>query len=256
MIFLFPSLAGYAVAVGIVLAISFALGVAGYFQIKGDAANYFVAGNSLPMWMVAIVRRLSSTKPNCGASCSSVLPSFFSLVPLRASDGNHEGPTHKTFHSTVAHPTHLLLLFLYCFVFKTIWSRCYVVGPPNNRLWLLHPSTRILYKFHYYDGAVIPIGLGLSLFLNSFILAGKINTEGQLGCLTLPDVLARRYGKIHEVLCSCTTIASFIMLLAGNLVGIGIIQAYVWNISVSASIWLAAVIVWVSVIVYFGSLDS
>jgi Na+/proline symporter len=103
------------------------------------------------------------------------------------------------------------------------------------------------YKFHFYDGAVIPIGLGLSLFLNSFTLAGKINREGQLGCLTLPDVLARRYGKIHEVICSCTTIASFIMLLAGNLVGIGIIQAYVWKISVSASIWLAAIIVWVSV---------
>jgi len=76
------------------------------------------------------------------------------------------------------------------------------------------------------------------------LLAAKINNEGAEGCLTLPDVLARRYGKAVEVLVSLTTIASFIMLLAGNLVGIGIIQAYVWNISVSGSIWLAATIVW------------
>ena len=97
------------------------------------------------------------------------------------------------------------------------------------------------YKYHFYDGAAIPIGLGLSLFLNAIFLAGKINKEG---VLTLPDVLARRYGKVVEVMVSLTTITSFIMLLAGNLVGLGIIQAYVWNISVSASIWIAAAIVW------------
>ena len=82
------------------------------------------------------------------------------------------------------------------------------------------------------------------MFLNSFFLASYINDEGGRGCLTLPDVLARRYGKIVEVLVSLTTIASFIMLLAGNLVGIGVIQAYVWGIDIDASIWLAAAIVW------------
>jgi hypothetical protein len=82
MIFLFPSLAGYAVAVGIILAISFALGVAGYFQIKGDAANYFVAGNSLPMWMVAIVRTNQSKL--WGFFCSCVLCSVFFFGPTTA----------------------------------------------------------------------------------------------------------------------------------------------------------------------------
>jgi len=46
---------GYGVAVGIIVAISFALGIGGYFMIKGDAANYFVAGHSLNLPMVAIV---------------------------------------------------------------------------------------------------------------------------------------------------------------------------------------------------------
>jgi len=86
--------------------------------------------------------------------------------------------------------------------------------------------------------------LALSLFLNSFFLARYVNDEGGRGCLTLPDILARRYGKVVEVIVSLTTICSFIMLLAGNLVGIGIIQSYVWGIDVAASIWLASAIVW------------
>ena len=48
--------AGYGVAVGVIMAVSFALGVGAYFRVKGDAANYFVAGHSLPVWMVAVVR--------------------------------------------------------------------------------------------------------------------------------------------------------------------------------------------------------
>lgn len=93
----------------------------------------------------------------------------------------------------------------------------------------------------FFDGAAIPIGLGLSLILNSIFLAGKINGEE---VLTLPDVLARRYGKLVEILISMTTICSFLMLLAGNLVGMGVITSYVWGISESAGIWLSAAIVW------------
>lgn len=33
------------------------------------------------------------------------------------------------------------------------------------------------YKYHFFDGAVIPIGLGLSLILNAIFFAGKINAE-------------------------------------------------------------------------------
>ncbi len=100
------------------------------------------------------------------------------------------------------------------------------------------------YKYSYYDGAVIPIGLGLSLLLNGIFLAHKINREQ---ALTLPDVLASRYGKSVEFLVSLTTITSFLMLLAGNLVGMGVVTAYLWGIEESAGIWLAAGIVWVSI---------
>jgi len=92
------------------------------------------------------------------------------------------------------------------------------------------------YKYHFWDGAVLPIGLGLSLILNGLFLAGKINNDG---ALTLPDVFAKRYGKMVELLVSLCTIISFLCLLAGNLVGMGAIISYVLGISQAAAIWVS-----------------
>lgn len=61
---------------------------------------------------------------------------------------------------------------------------------------------------------MIPIGLGLSLLLNGIFLAHHVNNDG---VLTLPDIFAKRYGPVVEILVSLTTIVSFLMLLAGNL---------------------------------------
>ena len=98
------------------------------------------------------------------------------------------------------------------------------------------------YRYHFFDGAVIPIGLGLSLILNGLLLAGKINAEENV--LTLPDVLSKRYGKVVEVMVGLVSITSFLMLLAGNLVGMGRISAYVWDINETVAIWVSAIIVW------------
>jgi Na+/proline symporter len=96
------------------------------------------------------------------------------------------------------------------------------------------------YKYHFYDGAVLPIGLGLSLILNGVFLARHINNDG---ALTLPDVFARRYGKLVELLVSLCTIISFLCLLAGNLVGMGAIISYVVGIPQTGAIWISAVLV-------------
>jgi len=93
----------------------------------------------------------------------------------------------------------------------------------------------------FYDGAVLPIGLGLSLILNGIFLAHHVNNDE---VLTLPDIFAKRYGRVVEVLVSLATVTSFIMLLAGNLVGFGVITSYLWGISETAGIWTAACIVW------------
>jgi Na+/proline symporter len=98
-------------------------------------------------------------------------------------------------------------------------------------------AATLSYKFQFWDGAVLPLGLGLSLFLNSLLLASKINADN---VLTLPDVFAKRYGKLVEVMVSTCTIISFLCLLAGNLVGMGAIISYVVSIPMQGAIWMAA----------------
>jgi len=95
------------------------------------------------------------------------------------------------------------------------------------------------YKFHFYDGAVLPLGLGISLLLNGFFLAGHIN-DAKL--LTLPDLYARKYGPLCEVVASCIMIASFLALMAGNLVGCASILSFLLPISLVPAIALSGVI--------------
>lgn len=98
-------------------------------------------------------------------------------------------------------------------------------------------AATLSYKFQFWDGVVLPLGLGLSLILNSVLLASKINADN---VLTLPDVFAKRYGKLVEMMVSTCTIISFLCLLAGNLVGMGAIISYVVTIPMQGAIWMAA----------------
>lgn len=173
---------GFAVAVGLAIGVSFIIGLLTYFVVQGEAENYFVAGHSLPLWIVAMTLGAQSVDSNA-----------------------------------------------------------------------LLGNVDLSYKFHFFDGAAIPIGLGISLILNGLFLASHINKET---ALTLPDVLAKRYGKTVEVLISLTTICSFLMLLAGNLVGMGVITSYVWGINEKVGIWLAAAIVWACKFVITVVVDS
>ncbi|EEC43573.1 predicted protein [Phaeodactylum tricornutum CCAP 1055/1] len=162
---------GFGIAVAISIVISFLIGIATFFVVKGQSVNFFVAGRSLPLWIVSMTLAAQSIDSNA------------------------------------------------------------ILG-----------NADLSYKFGFYDGAVIPIGLGLSLILNGIFLAHHVNNDE---VLTLPDIFAKRYGKVVEILVSLTTICSFLMLLAGNLVGFGAITSYVWGISDTAAIWIAAGIVWV-----------
>lgn len=97
------------------------------------------------------------------------------------------------------------------------------------------------YKYAFWDGAVLSIGLGLSLILNAIFFARKINDDL---ALTLPDVYAKRYGKVVEIMVSICTIISFICLLAGNLVGMGTIIGYFIKIPMQGAVWLSAGLIW------------
>ena len=55
---------GYGIAVGLTIAVSFAIGIATYFVVQGEAENYFVAGHSLPLWIVAMTLGAQSVDSN------------------------------------------------------------------------------------------------------------------------------------------------------------------------------------------------
>lgn len=122
-----------------------------------------------------------------------------------------------------------------------LWIVSITLGAQSIDSNALLGNADLSYKYSFWDGAAIPIGLGMSLILNGIFLAHHINEDL---VLTLPDVFAKRYGKVVEVLVSLATVCSFLMLLAGNLVGFGAIASYVWDIDDTLAIWLAAIIVW------------
>jgi len=107
-------------------------------------------------------------------------------------------------------------------------------------------NANLSYKYHTWDGMCLPIGLGLSLCLNSLLFAKKIN-EGRY--LTLPDVIGRAFGPMAELMMSCITIVSFMCLLAGNLVGLAEILSYLWGLEIEGGIFLAGVVM----LVYTGA---
>ena len=156
---------GFGIAVMCAIGLFVVVGFASYFVVKGKSENYFVAGRSLPLWVVTATLASQSLDSNA------------------------------------------------------------ILG-----------NADLSYKYHFFDGAVLPIGLGLSLILNGLFLASKINEDN---ALTLPDVFGKRYGKLVEVMASICTIISFLCLLAGNLVGMGTIISYLLSISQEASIWVS-----------------
>ncbi|PNH00857.1 High-affinity choline transporter 1, partial [Tetrabaena socialis] len=86
------------------------------------------------------------------------------------------------------------------------------------------------------DGAVLPLGLGISLVLNGLLLAAPIN---RMGLLTLPELYGRKYGGLMEVIVSLIEICSFTFLLAGNLVGISLVLQFCFGLPKGAGIAIA-----------------
>ena len=55
---------GYGIAVGISIGVSFIAGMLAFVWIKGKSENYFVAGRSLPIWVVTVTLVASSIDSN------------------------------------------------------------------------------------------------------------------------------------------------------------------------------------------------
>mmetsp|Transcript_151789 Transcript_151789/g.485132 ORF Transcript_151789/g.485132 Transcript_151789/m.485132 type:complete len:924 (-) Transcript_151789:93-2864(-) len=100
----------------------------------------------------------------------------------------------------------------------------------------------LAYKYHFWDGAALPLGLALSLIIMGVFFAKPMN---DMNLLTLPDAFARFYGEGAEVVCSLVTLISFTFLLAGNLVGCGKIVSFLFGMDQYAGIMISTFLIWV-----------
>ncbi|KAI8470481.1 MAG: Sodium:solute symporter family-domain-containing protein [Monoraphidium minutum] len=112
-------------------------------------------------------------------------------------------------------------------------------------------NVALSFKFGFWDGAMLPLGLGISLILNGLTVSGYIQ---RMGLLTLPDLFRRKYGSMMEVVVSIIEICSFTFLLAGNLVGVSLLMQFVFGLPKVAGIAVAGVLM--SVYTAVGGLFS
>ncbi|MDD7933830.1 sodium:solute symporter family transporter [Actinomycetospora straminea] len=79
-------------------------------------------------------------------------------------------------------------------------------------------NTDLTFSLGFWAGASLPLGLALCLLLTGLLFAARMNA---MGLYTLPDFYRRIYGRGVEMTASVLMIASFCILLAGNLVAGG-----------------------------------
>lgn len=75
----------------------------------------------------------------------------------------------------------------------------------------------------FWLGALMPIGIGVSLILIGFFFAEPLH---KMKLLTLPDFYFRKYDKKVETIVSIICVFSFMILIASNLVGVAMIMNY------------------------------
>ena len=76
---------------------------------------------------------------------------------------------------------------------------------------------------NFWSGALLPIGIGVSLILIGYFFAEPLH---KMKLLTLPDFYFRKFDKKVETLVSIICVSSFMILIASNLVGVGMIMNY------------------------------
>lgn len=89
--------------------------------------------------------------------------------------------------------------------------------------------------FGFWAGAALPIGLAVCLVLMGLFFAKRMRAAD---VVTLPEYFRNRFGRSTEVASSYLTIASFIILLAGNLVAVGFLLERFLGVSYAFGILL------------------
>ncbi|HEX8029301.1 MAG TPA: hypothetical protein VF491_12595 [Vicinamibacterales bacterium] len=73
----------------------------------------------------------------------------------------------------------------------------------------------------FWDGAILPLGIGTSLILIGMFFAKPLHA---MHLLTLPDFYSRRFNTLSGTMVAILCLVSFIILIAGNLAGMGILM--------------------------------
>lgn len=89
-------------------------------------------------------------------------------------------------------------------------------------------NANLSYSAGFWAGALLPVGVGVSLLLIGLFYAEPLN---KMKLLTLPDFYFRRFGRLVELLASAMTVFGFVILLAANIAGIGIILNFVFGVN-------------------------
>jgi solute:Na+ symporter, SSS family len=101
-------------------------------------------------------------------------------------------------------------------------------------------NVSLVYQFGFWSGAVIPIGLGISLLLTGLFYGKRLN---KMAMLTLPDFYYRRFGNGAEGISSILMTISFIVLVAGNFAASGFILSTVLQIDFFWAMLITSIIV-------------
>ena len=149
-------LSAIGLAIILFIAATMAIGFYMYTKIKGQATNYYVAGNAMPVWVVGIT------------------------LCAQAFDAN---------------------------------------GSMGN--------ASLSYESSFWAGASIPLGLAASLFLTGYFFAAPIH---RMHLMTLPDFYRRRYSQGTETLAAISMLVGNIVLVAGNLAGLGLLLDMVFGV--------------------------
>ena len=142
----------------------------------------------------------------------------------------------------------LIILFVGLTVALGLWSRRKVKGQAENYytagrsmpvwvtgLCLSAPAfdangsmgnASLSHSLGFWAGAVMPLGLAGCLALAGAFFSGPVH---RMGLLTLADFYGRRYSRLTETLAVLSMIAANIILIAGNLAGLGLLFQLVFG---------------------------
>ncbi|GAB2517879.1 high affinity choline transporter 1 [Nocardiopsis aegyptia] len=94
-------------------------------------------------------------------------------------------------------------------------------------------NTDLAFEFGFWAGASLPVGLALCLLITGVFFAKPMN---RMKLVTLPDYYRLRFGRGIEVTASLIMIACFAILLAGNLVAVGLMLEHFTGLSYTAGV--------------------